>query len=1424
MTGMMTDMNVSRFSSDKLLDARNIRITQTNEGQELYCVTNEKGTTLVSLTVENGSRFTFPQSAKLIGTAEFEDYLVMFATSGTTDYIFRVDKNNNVVRTLFQGHIGLNEGADKFETLAVYENKNVQKVYWIDGIHQLRVINIIGDSIISDDANYAGFDSNPRIKFNHSITVTKNDTGGEFPAGTVQYAFTYHNLYSPETNIFETTPLYLLSTKSAGVAADGRTTCSFRISFESLDDTFEFIRVYAIVRTSENAAPNVRILGDFDTKTTKTVIDTGSTGTTVDASALLFTGGEPIAASTFTAKGGTLMLGNIKLLKASLSNVDIDNTTLKESVKELRVLNEGYIPSENDYGESQFVDTIDYDLWSYDYTPDNNVPSIFSRTFKWGETYRLGIIAQHDTGVWSDVLWLGDFENKICPYFAKDVKDSLRGVFRVLLSNKVMDALRSNNFVRVAPVVVYPEGTDRTVFCQGLVSATVFNIEDRYYNRPSSQASWFFRPLQDYWCHGYSEEGNYGDWGLAGIPFTTLNSMKRTTTENIATSGTEFSFSDKPRFYLPEKFMETSKTAADFVAMMGNEFMIDTETVTLNSPDIELDDSLQQEDFTGLKFRVVGYAATAPWNKNMSYFTEISNPLSYVTGSKMLSYDDFKALTYSPTGVGIYRWYTYVDRPAFYLGVHTETDQDLHTLTLSPWHGSGNLGQNEDNQYYHLDKNITAQCWYANTYLDDSVDNVFKGVEVDTYTPRLFDQTQQQIVVFDDVEGSPVYYGNIDKVLTYHAAGISSSESDQVHLNNAINPSERTGSNNRTGQSRGLRFEDNWYLTYKAQDYVHNSRMRYYMDVYFGIIPGLSTAPLECKNPIPLKYKSTKHAVIRMRSEQDHIKPLYAFSGYHGYENGGLSRTFNCYYTNKQCTIDEGYFDYGDALNEWIPRQSFIRGNRVVQPCSWDGTSTPPKDGTADIPILYIGELYRDVDPSVRFGGNTDSAMLSNVWRKAGPAVKLDDYVTFFEGDTYLTRYDCLKTYPYTEEDVNQVIEIFSTHLETRVNLDARYDKTRNLVDNTLIRPENTNLVNRLGYEQTNSFFTYGVGNSRTEGIDDFETLIAISGEKTSGSEVDSWGNITLTATQDADGRYGPIEALRTFNDNIFVFQNNAFGQVLFNERVQIPTSDGIPIEISSGTKLQGIRYIDNTVGCADKKTLAISGNKMYWYYNKTGCLYSFSGQQLDNMSVRLGVRNISHKYNKRTVFDKVTSDVYFFSDNEALMYSENMDSFVSRFDYKDVFTIYSTKNTSRILTGAGAHWDMFTGAYNSLLGTTYPYMIKLVANQYPTMHKVFDTIQWRSDSWSGNTYLPMHTFNKVRAYNQYQDSGYVNLVDVAGKPSILKKKFNTFRTLTPRDTLNKNSNNRDRIRGNYSIVELTNDLLDNNKFQLYDIEITEFV
>lgn len=99
---------------------------------------------------------------------------------------------------MFSGNLNFDTN-HPIETLGVYENENIQKVYFIDGKNQARVINIVytyRDRIdeyerknISINLIDKSLDFIAELQLQEHIVISKILGNGSFPQGTIQYVF-----------------------------------------------------------------------------------------------------------------------------------------------------------------------------------------------------------------------------------------------------------------------------------------------------------------------------------------------------------------------------------------------------------------------------------------------------------------------------------------------------------------------------------------------------------------------------------------------------------------------------------------------------------------------------------------------------------------------------------------------------------------------------------------------------------------------------------------------------------------------------------------------------------------------------------------------------------------------------------------------------------------------------------------------------------------------------------------------------------------------------------------------------------------------------------------------------------------------------------------------------------------------------------
>lgn len=339
-------------------------------------------------------------------------------------------------------------------------------------------------------------------------------------------------------------------------------------------------------------------------------------------------------------------------------------------------------------------------------------------------------------------------------------------------------------------------------------------------------------------------------------------------------------------------------------------------------------------------------------------------------------------------------------------------------------------------------------------------------------------------------------------------------------------------------------------------------------------------------------------------------------------------------FTSDLMYLSEKVYQGGVNLTDMLARKGLSLNNDPVYmkykstPHGILHTNTCLSDSNGDfsresLPYLYCAEVYRNPQDS-DFGGTSAMAIHNNLWYPAGPAVEIkgriaNTTIPFLYGDTYYQRYDCLKTYPFTDEDTNSIIEIGSFMVETRINLDGRYDKSRGDISNFMLNPTVFNLINPV-YSQKDNFFNYRILDEDYYELSNYPTMVTWTGYKNNAAEVDNWTNITLASTLEMDGTKGKVNAVRVNSDQLYCFQDDAVGQILFNSRVQISPSDGVPIEISNNYKVDGNRYISTSIGCKNKWSIAESVDGLYFIDANTKALYQLNQGQIKPVSTPLNM------------------------------------------------------------------------------------------------------------------------------------------------------------------------------------------------------------
>ena len=543
---------------------------------------------------------------------------------------------------------------------------------------------------------------------------------------------------------------------------------------------------------------------------------------------------------------------------------------------------------------------------------------------------------------------------------------------------------------------------------------------------------------------------------------------------------------------------------------------------------------------------------------------------------------------------------------------------------------------------------------------------------------------------------------------------------------------------------------------------------------------------------------------------------------------------------------------------------------------------------------LPVFDVCHATNKETRYGGYSPDALQANTWVPCGEPVVIpnnvgENYVLSFYydyGDTYFQRWDCLKTYAFTPEDINQVIEIGSFMLETYVNIDGRYDRNREQMNNLNMSPQNYNLLNPV-YSQVDNFFSYKIQPEDAALNSDYPNLLTWTLTKESGADVDQWTHITLANILEMDGDKGEVTALQRFNNSIVCFQESGLSRVLYNENTAVTTTEGVPIEIANSNKVQGKDYISGSIGCRNKWSIVNTPVGIYFMDNNDKSIYLFNGQ-LTNLSLSKGFnswckQNIipdrewntkdfnAHRISQYddsefdggafvSYYDRQNQDVLFINNDTALAFSEKVGMFTSFYSYSGSPYLCNLDDTVLWLRG---HYDEETNAnsnttlwkhqsaedYCSFFGETQPYSMTLVGNPEPLLDKTFTNIEFRAcvtgegvfeadpfDETFDETFHPNDAigfylpFDMLDVWNEYQ-SGGTALENKMGHdlfkhhtPDHTSSLIRKFRIW--RCDIPRNNDSRDRIRNTWTYIKLSKQNGTDIKFktEIHDVVLTYFI
>lgn len=1160
-------------------------------------------------------------------------------------------------------------------------------------------------------------------------------------------------------------------------------------------------------------------------------IDNGSIGDIIDPTELLYLGGNTICPNTFEQKDGTLFIGNY-----TINNNDISEET---AIKIRNLLS-------SKLGFKYKATSIFYKGKNDYYNYEGQLGESDVAGFKYMEWYGVAIQFQNKNGRFSSPIYLGStrnyFPSRIVDYNLSEVVGVNRGELNLDINiTELAKIVDTNIWVKARLLIVNPTNNLKTVLCQGIISSTVFNYRDRYNNAPFTMSSWRMNSLGKHLKPLFANSISWGE--VQNIEFSKSPIIGGNSTTRIIikcimrlshyrtivvsedtrvlydnTSPTiikakenlkkwnaniditkipDDSWKNNANIIQEIKINDVDTIVNDF----GECFAYDESLVTFNSPDIE---NQYNNINKKAKLRIIGILKSNPLFSNY-----------LIQGSDLNDSSKGNVLTKN---------------------IKDFTSALLWRDMDSSWDNLGDYDANKDWLF-------ATYLWHRETSYSD---NGIEKKNSNGNSRKVWSKPVKKIIsntrecTTSYLRDSLSYINDIEEInkFNYYELPIDdikviTTNRDVIYKLNSNMGDSYTETLSYTSDTNKLFPTNNEYPIYGQQYYAYKEDSISDYIIYNTII--VDGKAVTSKDPIRIKYKETPHAIISFGSKNNSTIKLPRMSIKHKSEidrvgEDAVTRKLFWNTENNSYTKD---FIWTKYINEYA---NYMNPTDIETNYFFYNANPSIND------YYYLADLcVQDPDTSPYELSNGNKDIISQYsFIPAGEAIELiGDTISLRgnRGDTYYQRWDCLKTFPYSTDDKNQYIDITSFFVESRINLDGRYDKQRGLKYNLGVLNTNFNLINK-SYTQRNNFFNYR--QIEDEGVNNFPNQITISKTKVLGEDIDSWTNITLASVFDLDGDKGKLNAIRKINNDLYCFQDNGISRLLYNSRVQVNTSDGVPIEIANSAKLQDKQYLSDSIGCQNKWAIKSTSSGIYFIDNYNGGLYkltsngieSISNNKMKNYFSSLPIGEWSpNNITAKIDYDDITKDLYIITKDSSLAYNEFLGEFTSFYSYNPLYIVNLQDKslqlqTERIQDSALSEditniWESYKGNYGSFYGSDKAEAnVEFIANGDFDSDKVFETVELTTsdiakiNNWKADYY----PFDTLEVSNEYQ-RGKNEASSIT-----VKKKFRTWRWQIPRNN-KKNEDgiitNRDRIRNMWTKIKLSKKY--NSPLSIYDINVAYY-
>lgn len=1458
--GMNQDISQSKFSNQFYFEGKNIRILAT-DSQSSNSVTNEKGNSLIltipqinidfvnkiitydskilnyTTTQINDIYNTPPGEQLIIGNAIGKTKTVLFTTDNNGfDCIWTLDNNTFDLKLLYIRNLNFNIN-NPIQALINYENNRIEKVYWVDGKNQMRFLNINQSVENGDNDELIDIESSlinvvGDFKFSQPELVTK-EQGGTHTAGMIQYAYTLYRLNGASTKLSPLSTMIPLDNGSQGGGNINDIVSSYPvIKIPFIDPDYTNLKLYSIKYTSYNELPEIRLILDRNIQDSSELIyyDTGSVINTISLDEFSFLGSNTIYipkhintkfnrlfSANFEEKNFTVNL-DTRAYSFKLNNVtsEIYESLSYNSLTDTIIGNNAFVINNNNYlsvPEKHNCLNKNFDTYKYQY--NSNILGGTGKYLSW-ELFRseIGVNSDDITKTQSEGKFFKDREiyRLGIQFYNKKAQISLPKWITDFKVNVLEEETNLNGFYATLKVKFNPD------------FFTWLNISSNFLD----------------------DDGNYDEY-LKPVGFKLLRSERTLNDRSIVCQG-----------ILNGSYVIRNTSSDSY----GN-FI----------PDAQPDEQRKYNSHSKLPSLMRPFdGSIAPLKGMFNYARVDDNDTKHPSTTAFCYKVRDRELLY-PYNYIVPAQYTTICLPGALVGQRGNGEAEIYNAVASSDKRSMVYQFNQlmniyspeitFNQVQKLDNtNLNTVALIKNDY------NAFWGKMIDTNTRtvdtegKIFGEISPYSSTFnitsENPDSTPIqdppseaeYQAYVDGLVTDHnnTYGIYASE---VPLNiptfeeysASLLPSIADNEEGLFPISGDIKAFASWGLIgpqgvgkrYRAASY--QPQYQFYRK-YTGDVLYQSDNVLYNIYGNPLIIETGANRTIYNRDSDLAFYNTYSIMNTDSGKESDDSPNWRVSEMNSwgaRC----GLIVLGDSSEETIERKNLqnlfseLTGETTFNPLEdvlddGLGKSGIISELTLNKSSIYLGLLY---------GGNDyESRKRTNYieigqYRNLVPNISLElEYHCKNGGDTFVSNFKFTKIVKTNTEvyslTIPQFTEIVEVKLESTVDNKNRSDYSVEDWDSRFQpRYDEYQNYNRV-YSQEPNFFVRKDVDYNFKAVSKFENGIIASSVKTPGEAIDSWLTYLSNDIMYIDGKYGSINCLHSFKDEIYTLQDRAIATISINPRVQVQGNDGIAIQLGTGQVLDRYQYLSTMTGTLNKWSVVNSPNAFYYYdtLNKTINLvnqelsdikgmHSFlinntnDDLKSDNPLIRAGVVSTYDYLNNEILFTFLQENNDF-----TISYNELKQQFISFYDYTPSMYIsigdmlLSTNTTLRSLYEHG------TGEYNTFYGIKYPSYITFNLNPEPYFDCVFDNINYKSEVYLNNVDQSDVTLTDIQAYNDYQSTLLTPLVN--NRNGNLRRRFRDWNAEIPRD-------GRNRIRGPWIKLKVQFNNQSNYKLILHDVIIS---